>query len=148
MGKVGHPVGSGEQLPSAARGRKSRSNLAVIGAVRVDFSLDPDSAAKHGQLIELWACPTARRPFNRPAISFTCPPMAKASARDNFMEQTYYDTTLCLLSDDVAVYEWQGKTMQQTRLAGTARLATEVGPIGVLVVNKLSGEAGAVLPDR
>ncbi len=54
--KVGRPVGSGEQLPSAARSRKSRNNLSAIGAVRVDFSLDSDSAAKLGQLIALWGC--------------------------------------------------------------------------------------------
>lgn len=60
MQKVGRPAGSGEQLPSAARSRKSRSNLAAIGAVRVDFSLDPDSAAKLGQLMTLWDCPNRK----------------------------------------------------------------------------------------
>lgn len=62
------------------------------------------------------------------------------------MKQTYYDTTLRLLSDDIAVYEWQGKTMQRPRLAGTAWLAGEVGQIGVLIVNKRSGEAGFFQP--
>lgn len=58
--KIGRPAGSGEQLPSAARSRKSRNNLSAIGAVRVDFSLDPDSAAKLGQLIALWGCPNRK----------------------------------------------------------------------------------------
>lgn len=62
------------------------------------------------------------------------------------MEQTYYDTTLRLLSDDVALYEWQGKTMQRPRLANTTWLAGEVGQIGVLVVNERSGEAGFYQP--
>jgi hypothetical protein len=62
------------------------------------------------------------------------------------MEQIYYDTTLRLLSDDVAMYEWQGKAMQRPRLAGTAWLAGEVGQIGVLVVNERSGEAGFFQP--
>lgn len=60
MHKVGRPAGSGEQLPPAARSRKSRNNLSTIGAVRVDFSLDPDSAAKLRQLMELWQCPNRK----------------------------------------------------------------------------------------
>lgn len=62
------------------------------------------------------------------------------------MEQTYYDTTLRLLSDDVAIYEWQGRTMQRPRLADTTGLAGEIGRIGVLVVNERSGEAGFFQP--
>jgi hypothetical protein len=62
------------------------------------------------------------------------------------MEQTYYDTTLRLLSDDVAMYEWQGKTMQRPRLADTTWLAGEIGQIGVLVVNERSDEAGFFQP--
>lgn len=62
------------------------------------------------------------------------------------MEQIYYDTTLRLLSDDAAVYEWQGKTMQLPRPAGTVWLDGEVGQIGVLVVNEHSGEAGFFQP--
>lgn len=45
---------------TAARTRKSRDERSAIGAVRVDFSLDPDSAAKLGQLIELWHCPNRK----------------------------------------------------------------------------------------
>ena len=62
------------------------------------------------------------------------------------MEQAYYDTTLRLLSYDVAMYEWQEKTMQRPRLASTTWLAGEVGQIGVLVVNERSGEAGFFQP--
>jgi hypothetical protein len=62
------------------------------------------------------------------------------------MEQTYYVTTLRLLSDDVAIYEWQGRTMQRPRLADTTWLAGEIGQIGVLVVIERSGEAGLFQP--
>lgn len=54
--KVGRPVGSGAQLAPVERVRKHRTTRAASGAVRVDFSLNPDSAAKLGQLIELWHC--------------------------------------------------------------------------------------------
>lgn len=56
----GRPAGSGAQLPAAARTRKSRDERSASGAVRVDFSLDPDSAAKLGQLMDLWHCPNRK----------------------------------------------------------------------------------------
>lgn len=65
MQKVGRPAGSGEQLPSAARSRKSRNNLAAIGAVRVDFSLDPDSAAQLAHLMERWDSPNRKDAIQR-----------------------------------------------------------------------------------
>lgn len=58
--KAGRPIGSGAQLAPVERVRKHRTTRAASGAVRVDFSLDPDSAAKLGQLIELWHCPNRK----------------------------------------------------------------------------------------
>ena len=50
----GRPVGSGSQLPAADRTRKSRVERTATGAVRVDFSLDPDSAIRLAKLMEHW----------------------------------------------------------------------------------------------
>lgn len=58
--KAGRPAGSGAQLAPVERVRKHRTERAASGAVRVDFSLDPDSAAKLAQLMELWHCPNRK----------------------------------------------------------------------------------------
>lgn len=63
--RPGRPLGSGEQLPPAARKRKSRDQLAAAGAVRLDFFLDADSAAQLAHLMERWDSPSRKDAIQR-----------------------------------------------------------------------------------
>jgi hypothetical protein len=68
---------------------------------------------------------------------------------ENQVEQNFYDTTLEAVTETEAVYRWQGKEMRRPipehkHLA--EHMTTQIGRIGVLVVNDQSGEPGYFRP--
>ena len=69
--RVGRPSGSGAQLPAVERMRKSRSDRAKAGAVRLDFSLVGESAQHLATLMQQWASPTRKDAVER-ALSLVC----------------------------------------------------------------------------
>lgn len=58
---VGRPVGSGAQLATIERNRKTRQKRAVDGSTRLDFFLDPPHAVQLGELMEQWGMTTRKQ---------------------------------------------------------------------------------------
>lgn len=61
------------------------------------------------------------------------------------MEQLFYDATLLSIVDGTATYTWHGQTLQRPASNRTQQ-KEQVGKIGLLVVNDVSGEAGFFQP--
>jgi hypothetical protein len=58
--RPGRPAGSGAQLGSADRNRKTRQTRAVDGSTRLDFFLDPPQAGQLAELMEQWDMTTRK----------------------------------------------------------------------------------------
>ena len=63
--RPGRPTGSGAQLPAIVRTRSSRSQRALLGAVRIEVTLDKATHDTVLALMHHWGCATKKEVIER-----------------------------------------------------------------------------------
>ena len=63
--RPGRPAGSGAQLPAIARTRASRTQRALLGAVRIEVTVDKTTHDAVLALMRHWGCTTKKEVIGR-----------------------------------------------------------------------------------